>query len=298
MSNIHYLKTYKSDPNNRSMVTDELIDKLYDFAPRNVFYWVLKFAKIRFNQRIKQDAETWFDKLRVYVGLPDWVITESQIEDDNVAHVKVPFGLINDINDISDIGLQIAIPYQREHSETGELYNTLHHVNGDFFALRSYHMDSDVINQKEEFADMEDQFDDLIENGVANVWRKKQLLVKRLRTENFHIERTEILYTCLNTCMGLADGNIELIEEFTDIEDAGQIGSEEAQKIYSNLTVEEFFDWSTEHFGLDDYYTDTEVLVDNVKYHMEDDESMLEFNEPYKFITKMIARTFPIIEHN
>ena len=298
MSNIHYLKTYKSDPNNRSMVTDELIDKLYDFAPRNVFYWVLKFAKIRFNQRIKQDAETWFDKLRVYVGLPDWVITESQIEDDNVAHVKVPFGLINDINDISDIGLQIAIPYQREHSETGELYNTLHHVNGDFFALRLYHMDSDVINQKEEFADMEDQFDDLIENGVANVWRKKQLLVKRLRTESFHSERTEILYTCLNTCMGLADGNIELIEEFTDIEDAGQIGSDEAQKIYSNLTVEEFFDWSTEHFGLDDYYTDTEVLVDNVKYHMEDDESMLEFNEPYKFITKMIARTFPIIEHN
>mgnify|MGYP000229692556 FL=1 len=298
MSNIHYLKTYKSDPNNRSMVTDELIDKLYDFAPRNVFYWVLKFAKIRFNQRIKQDAETWFDKLRVYVGLPDWVITESQIEDDNVAHVKVPFGLINDINDISDIGLQISIPYQREDSETGELYNTLHHVTADFFALRSYHMDSDIINQKEEFADMEDQFDDLIENGVANVWRKKQLLVKRLRTENFHIERTEILYTCLNTCMGLADGNIELIEEFTDIEDAGQIGSDEAQKIYSNLTVEEFFDWSTEHFGLDDYYTDTEVLVDNVKYHMEDDESMLEFNEPYKFITKMIARTFPIIEHN
>ena len=84
----------------------------------------------------------------------------------------------------------------------------------------------------------------------------------------------------------------------TDIEDAGQIGSDEAQKIYSNLTVEEFFDWSTEHFGLDDYYTDAEVLVDNVKYHMEDDESMLEFNEPYKFITKMIARTFPIIEHN
>jgi hypothetical protein len=280
------------------MVTDELIDKLYDFAPRNVFYWVLKFAKIRFNQRIKQDAETWFDKLRVYVGLPDWVITESQIEDDNVAHVKVPFGLINDINDISDIGLQISIPYQREDSETGELYNTLHHVTADFFALRSYHMDSDIINQKEEFADMEDQFEDLIENGVANVWRKKQLLVKRLRTENFHIERTEILYTCLNTCMGLADGNIELIEEFADIEDAGQIGSEEAQKIYSNLTVEEFFDWSTEHFGLDDYYTDTEVLVDNVKYHMEDDESMLEFNEPYKFITKMIARTFPIIAHN
>ena len=98
--------------------------------------------------------------------------------------------------------------------------------------------------------------------------------------------------------MGLAKGNIELIEEFINIQDAGDIGSEEAQKIYGNLTIEEFFDWSTENFGLDDYYTDTEVLINNVKYHMEDDERMLKVNEPYQFITKMIARTFPITEHN
>lgn len=298
MSNIHYLKTHKSEPNNRLMVTDELIDKIYDFVPKNVFYWTLKFAKIKFNQRVRENTETWFDNLRVYVGLPDWVITERQIDDDNVAYIKVPFGLINDINEISDIGLRISIPYQREDYRTGALYNTLHHVNADLFALRSYQMDSDIINQKEEFADMDDQFENLIENALENVWHKKQLLIKRLRTQNFHNERTEVLYTCLNTCMGLAEGNIELIEEFTDIEDVGQIGSDEAQKIYSSLTVENFFDWSTEHFGLDDYYTNTEVLVDNVKYHLEDDDSLLEFNEPYKFITKMIARSFRISDHN
>jgi hypothetical protein len=298
MTNIHYLKTYKAELNNHSVIVDDFIDKLYDFAPRNVFYWTLKYAKIRFNQRIKENMETWFDKLKVYVGLPDWVITEQQIEDDNVAHLKVPFGLINDIQEISDIGLQIAVVYQLEHSETGEMYNSLHHVSSEYFTLRSYHMESDICSQHEEFADMKDQFDDLIENGVANVWRKKQLLVKRLRSENFQNDRIEILYTCLNTCMGLAKGNIELIEEFTNIQDAGDIGSEEAQKIYGNLTIEEFFDWSTENFGLDDYYTDTEVLIDNIKYHMKDDERMLEVNEPYQFITKMIARTFPITEHN
>jgi hypothetical protein len=184
------------------------------------------------------------------------------------------------------------------NTETGEAYNSLHHVDAQYFVIKSYNMESDIMERREEFADMEDQYDNLIENGLVNVWQKKQLLVKRLRSETFQDERTEALYTCLNTCMGLAEGNIELIEEFTNIQGVGDIGAEEAQKIYSNLTIEEFFDWSTEHFGLDDYYTDTDVLINNVKYHMEENESMLEFNEPYKFITKMIARTFPIIEHN
>lgn len=298
MTNIHYLKICEVEQNSYEQIKDELIEKLYDLAPRNVFLWTLKYAKIKFNQRIQQDAETWFDKLKVYVGLPDWIITEEQIDDDNVAHVKVPFGLINDINEISDVRLRIAVPFQRMNTETGEAYNSLHHVDAQYFVIKSYNMESDIMERREEFADMEDQYDDLIENGLVNVWQKKQLLVKRLRSETFQDERTEALYTCLNTCMGLAEGNIELIEEFTNIQGVGDIGAEEAQKIYSNLTIEEFFDWSTEHFGLDDYYTDTDVLINNVKYHMEENESMLEFNEPYKFITKMIARTFPIIEHN
>ena len=298
MTNIHYLKICEVEQNSYEQIKDELIEKLYDLAPRNVFLWTLKYAKIKFNQRIQQDAETWFDKLKVYVGLPDWIITEEQIDDDKVAHVKVPFGLINDINEISDVRLRIAVPFQRMNSETGEAYNSLHHVDAQYFVIKSYNMESDIMERREEFADMEDQYDNLIENGLVNVWQKKQLLVKRLRSETFQDERTEALYTCLNTCMGLAEGNIELIEEFTNIQGVGDIGAEEAQKIYSNLTIEEFFDWSTEHFGLDDYYTDTDVLINNVKYHMEENESMLEFNEPYKFITKMIARTFPIIEHN
>lgn len=298
MTNIHYLKICGVEQNSYEQIKDELIEKLYDLAPRNVFLWTLKYAKIKFNQRIQQDAETWFDKLKVYVGLPDWIITEEQIDDDKVAHVKVPFGLINDINEISDVRLRIAVPFQRMNSETGEAYNSLHHVDAQYFVIKSYNMESDIMERREEFADMEDQYDNLIENGLVNVWQKKQLLVKRLRSETFQDERTEALYTCLNTCMGLAEGNIELIEEFTNIQGVGDIGAEEAQKIYSNLTIEEFFDWSTEHFGLDDYYTDTDVLINNVKYHMEENESMLEFNEPYKFITKMIARTFPIIEHN
>ena len=298
MTNIHYLKNHQAKDISQEKIRDEFIDKLYDYLPKNVFYWTLKYAKIRFNQRIKEDAETWLDKLTVYVGLPDWIITEQQIEEDGIAHVKAPLGLINDMTDISDVHLRVAVPFQREDYDTGEAYNSVHHVDTRTFVMESHAMDVSIMDKTEEFAEVKDQYENLVENAVSNVWKKKQLLVTRLRLQNFEHERTETLYTCLTTCMGLAEGSIELIEEFTNIQGAGDIGAEEAKKIYSNLTIEEFFDWSTEHFGLDDYYIDTEVLIDNIKFHIECDESMLEFNKPYIFITKMIARTFPIVEYN
>ena len=298
MTNIHYLNSYAAGPVIERQIADEHIDKLYDFVPRNVFFWTLRFAKLKFNQRLSQGSETWFDRLKVYVGLPDWVLTEEQIEDENLAYIKIPFGLINDVQEISDYELIVTVPFQRYHSETGEAYNSLHHVSAKYFALSSYNMDTAILNRKEPFADEEDQYEELIENELDNVWLKKQRLIQILRDEQFNNERVETLYTCLNTCMGLAAGNKELIEEFINIHDAGDIGCEEAHRIYSNLTIEEFFDWSTEHFGLDDYYRDTETLIDNVKFHMGEDQRIRVVNEPYKFITKMIARSFKIAEHN
>ena len=298
MTNIHYLNSYAAGPVIERQITDEHIDELYDFVPRNVFFWTLRFAKLKFNQRLSQGSETWFDRLKVYVGLPDWVLTEEQIEDENLAYIKIPFGLINDVQEISDYELIVTVPFQRYHSETGEAYNSLHHVSAKYFALSSYNMETAILNRKEPFDDEEDQYEELIENELDNVWLKKQRLIQILRDEQFNNERVETLYTCLNTCMGLAEGNKELIEEFINIHDAGDIGCEEAHRIYSNLTIGEFFDWSTEHFGLDDYYRDTETLIDNVKFHMEEDQRMLVVNEPYKFITKMIARSFKIAEHN
>ena len=298
MTNIYYLNSYKAERIKDEQITDEFIETLYDFAPKNVFYWTLKFAKLRFNQRLQKNEQGWFDLLKVYVGLPDWIITESQIEAEKASHLKVPFGLINDINEISDNDFNIAVPFQVTNSNTGEAYNSLHHVMAKNFALRSYKTDSDILNRSGDFEDTEDQYDELIANELDNVWRKKQIIVQSLRDENFSNERVEILYTCLTTCMGLAEGNKELIEEFTTIQDVSEIGPKEARRIYSNLTIEEFFEWGSDHFGLDDYYTDADTLVDNVKYHMECDDRMLIVNEPYKFITQIIARSFQIAEHN
>ena len=98
MTNIHYLKNHQAKDISQEKIKDEFIDKLYDYLPKNVFYWTLKYAKIRFNQRIKDDAETWLDKLTVYVGLPDWIITEQQIEEDGTTIFEDMHGNVLQIN--------------------------------------------------------------------------------------------------------------------------------------------------------------------------------------------------------
>ena len=188
MTNIYYLNSYKAERIKDEQITDEFIETLYDFAPKNVFYWTLKFAKLRFNQRLQKNEQGWFDLLKVYVGLPDWIITESQIEAEKASHLKVPFGLINDINEISDNDFNIAVPFQVTNSNTGEAYNSLHHVMAKNFALRSYETDSDILNRSGDFEDTEDQYDELIANELDNVWRKKQIIVQSLRDENFSNE--------------------------------------------------------------------------------------------------------------
>ena len=57
MTNIHYLDSFKAEPIVDEKITDELIESLYDFAPRNVFYWTLKFAKLKFNQRHRNNEQ-------------------------------------------------------------------------------------------------------------------------------------------------------------------------------------------------------------------------------------------------
>ncbi|MDB2476537.1 hypothetical protein N9X06_06260, partial [Paracoccaceae bacterium] len=59
----------------------------------------------------------------------------------------------------------------------------------------------------------------------------------------------------------------------------------------------DFYEWSSQHFGLDDYYDDAEELVDHIKYIFRRDEHLLENNADYNFMTAMIARSQPINAH-
>ena len=57
--------------------------------------------------------------------------------------------------------------------------------------------------------------------------------------------------------------------------------------------LDDFYEWASDHFGLDTYYEDSEDLVDHLKGIFRIDGDILENNEDYKFITKMIGRSEP-----
>jgi len=65
----------------------------------------------------------------------------------------------------------------------------------------------------------------------------------------------------------------------------------EAKNIYSKIDVDDFYDWATQHFCLDDYFEDAEDLVAHIKCIFRRDEILMNANADYQFIVKMIGRS-------
>ena len=88
-----------------------------------------------------------------------------------------------------------------------------------------------------------------------------------------------------------------LLQTFLDVKNIDEKSIHEARRIYSNLDIDEFYEWASDHFGLDIYYEDSEDLVDHIKIIFRIDDDLLDNNEDYKFVTKMIGRSEPSYQH-
>ena len=159
MSNIHYLNIPFKTPLNTSKITDDLIEILYDLLPSNFSHWSLKLAQARFNQRQSQDASTWHDKLQVYVGLADWVLTEEQMLSEQVPHIKCPFGLLESLSDVTESNINVGIPIKKECTLTGRSYEAIFHSTSFDVSYHSAKLDGDIINGKGDFELEDDQFE-------------------------------------------------------------------------------------------------------------------------------------------
>ena len=127
MSNIHYLDISFRKALNSNKITNELIEILYDLLPIKFAFWALKLAQSRYNERQASGETTWLDKMQVYVGLPDWVVSEEQMLSENIHHLKCPFGLLQDISNVTHDGVFCAVPYLKTDSISKKRYSVFLH---------------------------------------------------------------------------------------------------------------------------------------------------------------------------
>ena len=291
MSNIHYLNIPFKTPLNTSKITDDLIEILYDLLPSNFSHWSLKLAQARFNQRQSEDASTWHDKLQVYVGLADWVLTEEQMLSEQVAHIKCPFGLLESLSDVTESNLNVGITNKKECTLTGRPYEAIFHTTCFDVSYHSAKLDGDIINGKGDFEVEDDQFERLVTFENEHVKEKTEYLVSRMKRARIYVENMNVLRTALSTCKQLSEGDRVLLEAFLGVPNLKSKDIKQAKRIYSKLDIDDFYEWASQHFGLDDYYDDAEDLVEHIKCIFRRDEQMLHNNEDYQFIVRQIGRS-------
>ena len=297
MSNIHYLNIPFKTPLNSNRITDDLIEILYDLLPSNFSHWSLKLAQARFNQRQSQDASTWHDKLQVYVGLADWVLTEGQMLSEQVPYIKCPFGLLESLSDVTESNLNVGIPNQKECTLTGRYYEAIFHTTSFDIAFHSAKLDGDIINGNGDFELEDDQFERLVTYENEHVKEKSEYLVSRMKRARIYEENMNVLRTAISTYKQLSEGDRELLETFLGVSNIKSKDIMQAKEIYSKLDIDDFYEWASQHFGLDDYYDDPEDLVEHIKCIFRRDEHLLENDADYNFMTAMIARSQPINAH-
>ena len=295
MSNIHYLNIPFKTPLNTGKITDDLIEILFDLLPSNFSHWSLKLAQTRFNQRYTEDACSWHDKLQVYVGLADWVLTEEQMLSEQVPHIKCPFGLLESISDVTESNLNVGLPYKKACSLNGRSYEAIFHSTIFNIAFHSAKLDNDIINGKGDFEFEDDQFERLVTFENHHVKEKSEYLVSRMKRDRFYEDNMNVLRTALSTCKQLSEDNGELLEAFLDVPNLKPKDILQAKKIYSKLDIDDFYEWASQHFGLDDYYDDAEDLVDHIKFIFRRDEHLLENDADYQFVVKAIGRCGPVL---
>ena len=297
MSNIHYLNIPFKTPLNKDKITDDLIEILYDLLPSNFSHWSLKLAQTRFNQRQSQDASTWHDKLQVYVGLADWVLTEEQMLSEQVPHIKCPVGLLESLSDVTESNLNVGIPNKKECTLTGRSYEAIFHTTSFDVSYHSAKLDGDIINGKGDFEFEDDQFERLVTFENEHVKEKSEYLVSRMKRVRIYEENMNVLRTAISTCKQLSEGDGELLEAFIGVPNLKSKDILHSKEIYSKLDIDDFYEWASQHFGLDDYYDDSEDLVDHIKCIFRRDEHLIENDADYNFITAMIARSQSINAH-
>ena len=152
-------------------------------------------------------------------------------------------------------------------------------------------LDSNILSQEADFEDVDDQYERLIKNELAHVCEKKEYLVKRILRERFDEENIHVLRKAISTCLQMARGEKEVIEAFIGVSNISDEDVEEARSIYSKLDIEEFFEWASHHFALNEFYEDAEDLIDHIKFIISSDNVHLFSDKKYKFITEIIGRS-------
>lgn len=291
MTNIFPLNIPFRKPLNADLITDELVTILYDLLPDKISFWSVKLAQAEFNARQAAGEATWLDKMQVFVGLPDWVVDEPQMQAEAVPHLKCPFGLLETLSDTTEISVNCAIPYRQTHTLTNKPYDAFMHTDTFEAKLMAMHLDEDIEQQQNDFADQDSQYESLVVNACEHVSKKRDHLIDRIYRRHFLARNMDTLRTALSTCVHLAHGNAELVQAFLGVQHINTKAIHEARSIYSHLDIEEFFDWASDHFGLDDYYNDAQELVDHLQDMIKDDGLLLFKDDLYAFMTNMVDRS-------
>lgn len=234
-------------------ITDTFIDEIIEYGPSILGWSSLLHAQIKYNNRSKTQKQIWYDLLPVYLGLPNWIEFEAQIQEHKLQHLRVPAGFLCDLFECTKQPMGITLSFPNEDGESLRLL----HTSTDKLKVAVEAVDSkNQVDLNENVSKTNDRQDCTI-NPSDNVWDKKQLVIDELRSINHDDFMNADFFVALEFCFSISEGIPGFQEEWYGHIEQTAVQKQKLMDHYKSTDLQGFYELSCAMFEdfEDDYFS-------------------------------------------
>lgn len=257
-------------------ITDEFLKKVSFLHSDLVSPLQLKMAQHRFNARLIEDEQIWWDNLIIYFGLPTHEILEASLKQDEKYALKVPFGFLVDMLKSSNLNPSIAVPYRSDWGG-GRAIIQLCHTDVDTFYTYTLAQEDNVDKGEGIFEDYSEEENGetleslafkLIERPEENAIQKKTLVVSEILDWKDSLRGFKVLMGTLDAFIALRDQEVT----FADLEGVEGVNDQDPEEHpIAEFGLEDLYYWANAVEEVKHFFGSFDGFLENIPRFLKND---------------------------
>jgi hypothetical protein len=243
------------------------VDLLNTLTPEIVQKHYLLFAKHCYEARYLAKQQTWLDRLVVFVGIPAWILSEAQLDQEQPSYTRVPLGLLIDLFNATDISLPIAVTYKSDENN-----NLLIHTEVERF-----------VNASKQKAKMLE----LLYTQFAVSTRSK-FIVEILQEKNELDDKLVVALASLAFCEAVASGNNNVFEWLWG---SAEYDLATIANFYKSCEINQVYQLADEFLQADSNFNGPQDFMATVELLVEADPNAVCYDKRMQYANGLLARS-------
>ena len=278
-------------------ITSEMLLAVLASQPnQDFFHTIINKGSHLFQHRQSKEEPYWYDMIKVFVGVPVSEIYVVGIDetDELPEEIRaVPFGLLAEIAEISDVTIPIAIPIDLAEITDGEhkrglMYQWLH-TNTDEFIKELLGVWHSLVTRSPYSQIDYEQIDKILDTPQDYVAILGETAAIRVLNNQEEKQKRTLLVSALHLTRTFAENENDICEVLVD--ENCEDDTEELAETFRNYTLVDLYVWISNELTFAGLFGGFQGFVQYCRETMDDAEFLSEDQENYSWLQVITLNT-------